>query len=282
MPLYQAVLDALGPALSAVNSATLAACDGALARVWLAGPGDSCPSCPMRPECPSQTTCLHLVASAGLTKRLDGPFRRYPVGARVVGRVPVTHEPILAREELAALGVAEPAWLALHRVRSFAALPLDHAERCIGVLAVFSRGDLPEDEVRLLEATARLGAEALGNVGAYRVLAADRNRLAAKNARLRAGLGLPEDPAVAPAPPPAATAVDTAGRLATTGAMLRLDSSAAAQPSFAEIQRRAIIHALEGSNWRVSGPRGAAAVLGLRPTTLESKMKRLGIRRPPR
>jgi transcriptional regulator with GAF, ATPase, and Fis domain len=30
----------------------------------------------------------------------------------------------------------------------------------------------------------------------------------------------------------------------------------------------------------VSGAQGAAAALGLKPTTLESKMKKLGIRRP--
>ena len=37
----------------------------ALVRLWLIGPGDSCATCPMRAECPDQTACLHLVASAG-------------------------------------------------------------------------------------------------------------------------------------------------------------------------------------------------------------------------
>ena len=37
----------------------------ALARVWLIGPGDICETCPMRAECPDQTRCLHLSASAG-------------------------------------------------------------------------------------------------------------------------------------------------------------------------------------------------------------------------
>jgi len=36
----------------------------ALARIWLLAPGDICPTCPMRAECPDQTQCLHLVASA--------------------------------------------------------------------------------------------------------------------------------------------------------------------------------------------------------------------------
>jgi transcriptional regulator with GAF, ATPase, and Fis domain len=36
---------------------------------------------------------------------------------------------------------------------------------------------------------------------------------------------------------------------------------------------------LESANWRVRGPGGAAERLGLKPTTLESRMARLGIAR---
>ena len=49
---------------------------------------------------------------------------------------------------------------------------------------------------------------------------------------------------------------------------------------FAEAERRAILHALEATGWRISGARGAAEMLGLKPTTLHAKMKKLGIRRP--
>jgi transcriptional regulator with GAF, ATPase, and Fis domain len=47
-----------------------------------------------------------------------------------------------------------------------------------------------------------------------------------------------------------------------------------------ELSRERMIEALERSGWRVSGPRGAAHLLGLKPTTLEARMKRLGISRP--
>ncbi len=50
--------------------------------------------------------------------------------------------------------------------------------------------------------------------------------------------------------------------------------------SFAEAERRAILQSLAATGWRISGPRGAAEALGLKPTTLHAKMKRLGIRRP--
>jgi formate hydrogenlyase transcriptional activator len=49
---------------------------------------------------------------------------------------------------------------------------------------------------------------------------------------------------------------------------------------FAEAERRAILDALQATGWRVSGPGGAGRLLGLKPTTLHAKMKKLGIRRP--
>jgi len=47
-----------------------------------------------------------------------------------------------------------------------------------------------------------------------------------------------------------------------------------------EVERQHIRAILEQTNWRVSGPSGAAAVLGLKPTTLEARMKKLRITRP--
>ena len=51
-------------------------------------------------------------------------------------------------------------------------------------------------------------------------------------------------------------------------------------PGARDLSRERIIEALERTGWRVSGPRGAAHLLGLKPTTLEARMKRLGIARP--
>ena len=49
--------------------------------------------------------------------------------------------------------------------------------------------------------------------------------------------------------------------------------------TLAEAERVAIIEALRQAEGRVSGPSGAAALLGLKPTTLHAKMKKLGVRR---
>jgi len=47
-----------------------------------------------------------------------------------------------------------------------------------------------------------------------------------------------------------------------------------------EIERESILNALRESNWVVGGPHGAARKLGLKRTTLASRMERLGISRP--
>ncbi|MGI9535418.1 MAG: sigma-54-dependent Fis family transcriptional regulator [Thermodesulfobacteriota bacterium] len=46
-----------------------------------------------------------------------------------------------------------------------------------------------------------------------------------------------------------------------------------------EIERENIIKALESTNWKVSGEKGAAKLLGMPSTTLSSKIKALGIKR---
>lgn len=46
-----------------------------------------------------------------------------------------------------------------------------------------------------------------------------------------------------------------------------------------EVEREHIIEALELTGWRVSGEKGTAKLLGLKPTTLEARMKKLGIKR---
>jgi len=50
--------------------------------------------------------------------------------------------------------------------------------------------------------------------------------------------------------------------------------------SLQDAERRHILGVLEKNGWRLTGPGGAAEVLGLKRTTLQSKMKKLGIKRP--
>ncbi|HPC05062.1 MAG TPA: helix-turn-helix domain-containing protein, partial [Syntrophales bacterium] len=47
-----------------------------------------------------------------------------------------------------------------------------------------------------------------------------------------------------------------------------------------EVERDHILRVLRQNSWRIKGERGVAAVLGLNPSTLRSRMKKLGIKRP--
>ncbi len=60
------------------------------------------------------------------------------------------------------------------------------------------------------------------------------------------------------------------------------DSAALQAPAMclAEVERRHVLAVMETTGWRVRGRHGAAEILGLKPTTLDSKMQKLGIRRP--
>jgi PAS domain S-box-containing protein len=64
---------------------------------------------------------------------------------------------------------------------------------------------------------------------------------------------------------PSAEAPGEIGRLA----LRRLD--------LRQVERQYITEILSQTRWRIEGPKGAAAILGLRPSTLRSRMKKLGI-----
>lgn len=55
-----------------------------------------------------------------------------------------------------------------------------------------------------------------------------------------------------------------------------------AQATLKDSERALILRTLEAAGWLIGGPTGAAAKLGLKRTTLISKMKKLGISRPMR
>jgi PAS domain S-box-containing protein len=52
--------------------------------------------------------------------------------------------------------------------------------------------------------------------------------------------------------------------------------------SLDEVGRNYIVQILQQTGWRVEGPKGAARILGLNPSTLRSRMLKLGIHRPSR
>lgn len=69
--------------------------------------------------------------------------------------------------------------------------------------------------------------------------------------------------------------------LPTDGAGNTVETSAKSiLVSLEEVERQHILQVLDACGWRVRGQNGAAAILRLNPNTLESRMTKLGIRRP--
>jgi DNA-binding NtrC family response regulator len=54
----------------------------------------------------------------------------------------------------------------------------------------------------------------------------------------------------------------------------------AADGSIEDVERSHIRRILDGTGWKIEGERGAALILGLNPSTLRGRMRKLGIRKP--
>lgn len=96
---------------------------GAMARLWL-----------MEPD----QTALKLVASSGLSTRLDGRFGRVPLGAYKVGKIALNRVSFLSNNLSAESWVGDRAWAIENNICGFAGYPLIANDRVVGVLAMFS------------------------------------------------------------------------------------------------------------------------------------------------
>lgn len=172
----------------------MAACSNVvLARIWLVGPGDLCASCRFRSECPDTTRCLHLVASAGNPinpgvdySRVDGAFRRFPMGVRKIGRVGLMGEPMwfsgLDGDED---WIAEPEWFRTERVQTFAAQPLLFRQEVLGVLGLFDRMPLSSQDIEWLQIVADHASVSIANARAFEEIEHLKERLQEENRYLR-------------------------------------------------------------------------------------------------
>ena len=166
----------------------------ALARIWLIAPSDICPTCVMRDECPDQTRCLHLVASAGRPQadvgadwsRLDGKHCRFPLGVRKVGKIAVGVKGLEVIDvEEDSSWMSDPQWARREGIRGFGGQPLKYKDQVLGVLAVFLRmKPLAEGAVWLRMIADYTGA-AIANARAFEEIERLRRRLELENAYLR-------------------------------------------------------------------------------------------------
>ena len=171
----------------------------ALVRLWLVRPGEGCETCPLRDECPDQTQCLHLVASNGRSiaepgrdlSRLDGRFRRFPIGVRKVGRIALTGEPVEVPDLTEVPDwVVDPEWVRAEGVTGFAGQPLSHQGMALGVLGVFSRVMIGQECLDWLRMIADHAAAAIAHSYAWQEVERLRSRLEEENEYLQEEVAL--------------------------------------------------------------------------------------------
>src|SRR5262249_53921670 len=110
--------------LSEVTSSLVQDLEAALARIWLVRPGDLCAARSMAPQCRDKTLCLHLVASAGLTGRLDGGHRRVPLGTLKIGWIAKSRQPVMTNDLLGEPRITDKEWVQREQLHAFAGYPL--------------------------------------------------------------------------------------------------------------------------------------------------------------
>ncbi|HYA23522.1 MAG TPA: PAS domain-containing protein [Terriglobales bacterium] len=160
----------------------------ALARIWLR-PSADLPDSWHTVSDSSDYLCL--VASAGTPINspgedwcfLQGQFARMPFNVGKVGQVAASRNPILVKD-LAAQNdwVVRPEWAKREGIRSFAGHPLIFRDKLLGVIGVFSREPLGQQEFTWLGLFANQAAVAIANARAEEaVQSSERNRAAIIN-----------------------------------------------------------------------------------------------------
>jgi transcriptional regulator with GAF, ATPase, and Fis domain len=146
----------------------------------------------MRKECPDQTRCLHLVASAGNSavgqdiSLVDAKFHRLPVGVRKIGKIAQDGEPLvlcnLTGDED---WLIDGEWVRNESVSTFAGHPLIFHGETLGVLAILDRKPITPLDVDWLRIFADHAAVTIANANAFEEIAYLKERLQEENNYLR-------------------------------------------------------------------------------------------------
>ncbi|MBX3210836.1 MAG: sigma 54-interacting transcriptional regulator [Labilithrix sp.] len=149
--------------------------EAAMARIWL-----------IRPEEPG---VLHLVASAGLSERLDGSHARIPFGSLKIGQIAATRTPVCSSDVLEDPRFTDKTWLKDNGLVTCAGYPLEFDDEVLGVLAMFARRPLTELELEWLGIFAAQASVAIENARLFTEVTTLTRRLEAENTYLKEELG---------------------------------------------------------------------------------------------
>ena len=122
-----------------------------LVRIWTVEAGDRCDACPKAALCVNQRTCLHLRASAGVSKNLHGEYGRIPLGVLKIGRIAQGQGRMVTNDVLHDERLPNKIWMQEHGLQSFAGFPLVIEGQVYGVLALFGTSPFSDSMILTLE-----------------------------------------------------------------------------------------------------------------------------------
>jgi transcriptional regulator with GAF, ATPase, and Fis domain len=165
----------------------------ALARIWLLEPPHSTTSSQQDLSAPGQNRELVLAASAGFSQvtghdwtGVTGEFRRFPLGFRKIGQIGATAESLLLSDlHVNPRWLAHPEWASREQICVFAGHPLLFRGEVLGVLGVFGRRPISQEEFGWLRLFADHAAVAIANARAFEQINTLRERLEQENEYLR-------------------------------------------------------------------------------------------------
>jgi transcriptional regulator with GAF, ATPase, and Fis domain len=170
--------------------------DVARVRIWLIEKGDICSTCARRPDCPDQTRCLHAVAGGGNLfsgkgeeeqyVRMTDPFARIPIGFGAAGKIAVTGKQVVLRDlDKDAGELAFIPWIKPEKIRGYNGVPIIYKGEILGVIAVFSRANVPVGAEVWGRVFADHIAGALANARAFEEIQRLKSQLEQQNAYLQ-------------------------------------------------------------------------------------------------
>jgi len=166
-------------------------------RIWLINKGDICPTCVRRPDCPDQTRCLHAVAGGSHLIsdtvdeleyiRLKDRFARIPLHEGLVGgKIALTGQQIVLRDldqNPGEIGYLD--WLKPEKIRGYNGVPIIFKGEVLGIIAVFSRANVPAGAEVWGRIFADHVAGAIANARAFEEIHRLKSQLEQQNAYLQ-------------------------------------------------------------------------------------------------
>jgi len=171
--------------LTTITQGLVEELDAAFARIWLLGPGDLCVQCYKAADCANRARCLHLAASAGLYTNLNGEYRRIPLGALKIGRIAQGWGPMSTNDVMGDDRLPNKPWMTENGLKSFAGHPLTFRGELLGVMALFGRRPLTDEEFERLAVFANGAAIAIKNAQLFAEVEQLKNQLQAENLYLQ-------------------------------------------------------------------------------------------------